>query len=138
MPRLDLRLQVVARGPRHMGARPGVGPRRCVQPFGDRRLHQRVIRGVEAHQVDTMSKPVVRVELRLELVRQLAQFQILCRADTGAERLQRSIRPAGAFARDRFAQRAVSIVEVVVGEFGRLVDDFVRVREIARGQGAAA
>ena len=99
-----------------------LGPRRGVQPFLDRGLHQRMIGGVEAHEVDPAAVAVVGVEFGRVLVGERAQFEPFGRSGMRAEGAERVRGPVRALAPHRLLQRGVGIVEVVVGEFDRLVD----------------
>ena len=120
--RLDLRLQVGARGARHVRAGPGIGPGRRVHAVLDRGLHQRVVRGMKRHQVDAVAEAVVGVELRRESIGEHAELEVVGRPGELAERGQIVVRPGRALAPHRFLQRGVLQVQVVVDEFARDVD----------------
>ena len=80
---------------------------------------------MEADEIDSAPVAIVGVELGRVPVRQRPQLQEFGRAGAGAEGSERVARPSPAFALDRLLQRRVGIVEVEVGEFDRLVEDFV-------------
>ena len=89
-----------------------------------------------AHEIDAIAVAVVGVELGRIAVGENAEFERLGRAEPGAERGEFVARPAAALARDAVLQRRVAAEEIVVGEFGRLVED--RVRRRAEGIEAGA
>ncbi len=123
--RLDLRLHVIARGARDMGAGARIGPRRRMQPEFDRAAHQLVIGGMVANEVDPVAVAVVSVELGQVAIGERAQFQRLGRSEPGAEARQFVLRPAGALARRSVLQRRVAGEEIEIDELGRLVEDLV-------------
>lgn len=94
--------------------------------FFDGRLHQRVVRGVEAHQVDAVAEAVVGVEFGRIPVGQGAQLQVVGRAGELAEARQVRLRPGRAFALDGLPQGRVLRVHVVARQLRRDVDDLVR------------
>ena len=128
MPRLDLALQIKPRGARDMGALARLAPRRSVQARRDGLLHQLMIGGMEAHEIDASAKTVVGVELGRMPVGERAKLEIIRRARHGAESDEVGARPVRAFARDALAQSGVAGKEIVVGERERLVEDFMRGR----------
>ncbi len=123
---LDLRLHVGARGARHMRALAWVGPGRRMKTFLDRDLHQRVIGRMKAHQIDAPSVAIVGVEFGRVPVRQRPLLQIVGRARARPERFEPARRPRGALAPHRLPQRRIGVEEIIVGEFDRLVEHFMR------------
>ena len=109
---LDLGLHVGARGARHMRAFARIGPGRRMKPVLDRGLHQRVIGGVEADEIDAPPVSIVGVELGRILIRERPELQEFRRSGAGAECAERIAGPARAFALYRLLQRRVGIVEV--------------------------
>ena len=84
-----------------------------------------MIGGMEADEIDAPPVSIVGVELGRVLVRQRPQLQKFGRPRAGAESSERIAGPIRAFARNRLLQRHVGIVEVIVDEFDRLVEDLV-------------
>ena len=126
MPGLDLGLHVGARGARDMRALARVGPRRGMNALLDRRLHQRVIGGMKAHQIDAPPVAVVGVELGRVLVGERAKLQSIRPIPPG-RRTPRALFAAQAAPSRRtgFLQRRIGIVEIEVGELDRLVEHLV-------------
>ena len=91
---------------------------------------------MEAHEIDAPSVAIVGVEFGRVAVGQRAELEKFGRAGARAERLERVRRPSGALALDRLLQRRVGIVEVIVGEFDRLVEDLMG-RGAVRVEGGA-
>ena len=85
---------------------------------------------MEADEIDAPPVAIVGVELGRVPVRQRPQLQKFGRPGARAERAERIAGPARAFARNRLLQRRVGIVEVVVDEFDRLVEDLVSDRAV--------
>ena len=126
MPGVDLRVHVGSRGAGDVRAGPGIGPGRRVQAVLDRGLHQRVIGGMERHEVDPVAEAVVGFELRAESIGERAEREVVGRAGELAERGEIVVRPGRAFAPHRLLQRGVLQVQVEVDELARDVLDAVR------------
>src|SRR3984885_5441582 len=93
-----------------------------MQALLDRGLHQRMIGGMEANEIDAPPVAVVGVELWRVLIGQRPPPQKFSRARVLPERSEPAGRPCGAFALDRLLQPRVGVVEVVVDELDRLVE----------------
>src|SRR5262249_23726444 len=70
------------------------------------------------------------LELGLMLVREIPELEILGGPDPLAERAQLGMSESRSFSRDRFDERSIPGVEVVVRELDGLVDHFVRHRAV--------
>ena len=125
VPGLDLALHVEAGGAGDMGALARVGPGRGMKALLDRRPHQLVIGGVEADKVDAAPVAVVGVEFGRVSVGERAPLEAFGRAEAAAEGAKPVGRPFGALAANRILQGGVGLVEIVVGQFDRLVDHLV-------------
>ena len=123
---LDLRVHVGARGARHMRALARIGPGRRMKPVLDRGLHQRMVGGMEADEIDAPPVAIVGVELGRVLVRERPELQKLGRPGAGPEgfRAHRSAQPAPSRATASFSAASES-KRLVVGEFDRLVEHLV-------------
>ena len=122
---LDLALHVEARRAGDMGALARVGPGRGMEALLDRRPHQLVIGGVEADKIDPAPVAVVGVEFGRVPVGERAPLEAFGRAEAGPEGAEAVGRPFGALAANRILQPGVGFVEIVIGQFDRLVDHLV-------------
>ena len=91
---------------------------------------------MEAHQIDAPAIAVVGVEFGRVAVGEHAELEITRPSRRAPRTLRARRRPSGALALDRLLQRRVGIVEIVVGEFDRLVEDLVG-RGAVRVEGGA-
>ena len=86
---LDFGVHVGARGSRDMRAFARIGPWRRMKPVLDRGLHQRVVGGMEADEIDAPPISIVGVELGRVLIRERSQLQKLGRPGAGPESSER-------------------------------------------------
>jgi len=81
--------------------------------------------GVELDLVDTVAVAIVGAQLRPVLVCQPAQRLRVPAAGVSADRGDPLLGPLRALATDRLDQRPIGLVDVVVDQGGRLVEDLV-------------
>ncbi len=122
---LDLRLQEVGGGARHVRAGAGLLPRRGLQAFAPHDAQQLMPARMEFDPVDAVPGAIVRDQLGRVAVGHIAQRQDVLAAEFRAELAQVFGMPAGAFALHAFAQGTVAAENIVIFEHGNLVDDFM-------------
>ena len=122
---LDLRLHVEARGAGDMrAARGSVQGEECM-PASIAAFISAMIGGMKAHEIDAPAVAVVGVELGRVSCWRARRARDNRRRRAWHRKRRARARPIRALARDRFLQRGVGLVEVIVGELEGLVEDLV-------------